>query len=593
MIATIAACLVPLATGLLPLQAAGPNLLPETEWGVIRPDEAALKVEKASLSTPVGGATTSLKITVNRATDPFYHLQVAKDVPTPIADGTRLRLSFWARSRTANPIRATVEKVGPPWTASSEIRVTLTPEWRAYQATGVSAAYPANGMGVRIQFGHQVGELEVAAVRLESLGMDPALRNARAAIEPAAVEECIRRNRTGTLKVIVRDASGKAVPGATVRVRQTRHAFLFGCNIFALNPDDASPLQRLYQERFKAVFNFATLPFYWGSYEPQRGAQQHERLTAMARWCVDNGLTAKGHPLIWHEVYPRWAPSDPDTVIPMLEARVRDLIPRYRGLVTVWDVLNEANNAPDYAQTGVGAWIKRDGGPTVVARALRWAREAANTGAGAAGAKPQLLYNDFNTSEANVQLLEGLRERKSLPDAIGIQSHMHGGVWPLEHLWGTLERFAVFGKPLHFTEATVVSGNKPSDPAGRWETTPEGERAQAEYVERFYSILFSHPAVEAVTWWDFSDLNAWQGAPAGFLRKDMSPKPAYDRLAALIKTKWWTNARSSTDAAGSCTTRAFQGSHEIEVTDARGRRATVKAELPMGRKSVTVAVTLR
>ncbi|MBM3495205.1 MAG: hypothetical protein FJX72_12920 [Armatimonadetes bacterium] len=567
--------------------APGPNLLGEGPWGTIRPDESALRVETVRLDKPVGGAGAALKITVGRATDPFYHLQIAKDVQRAIGDGTRMRLSFSARSRTGNPIRAVAEQAGPPYTPVAQLTVTLTPDWKDYAVTGTSPAYGPGGLGVRIQMGHQTGEIELAAIRLEDLGPDPVLRNAKAAIAPDAVDERILEHRTGLLKVTVRDASGKPVPNATVKVRQTRHAFLFGSNIFGLNPADASPEQRQYQERFKALLNFATLPFYWGAFEPQKGATQYDRLMAMARWCKENGLLAKGHPLIWHEVYPRWAPSDPDAAIPLLEARVREIIPSFAGLIPVWDVLNEANNAPDYPQTGVGAWIKRDGAPDVVAKALRWAREASKS------AKNVLLYNDFNTGDANVRLIEALRDRKSLPDAIGIQSHMHGGTWTPENLWATIERFAGFGKPIHFTEFTVVSGTRPAEAGGTWDTTPEGERAQADYVERAYSIMFSHPSVEAVTWWDFSDRGAWQQAPAGFLRKDMSPKPAYDRLFGLIKGKWWTNAEARTDKSGACSTRAFHGAYEIEVADGRGRKATVTIELPKGSKTRTVLVTVR
>ena len=566
---------------------AAPDLLPAEPWRVVRPDEAAMRVETIQLERPVGGQSSAVKLTVLRATDPFYHLQIAKEIPQPIAEATRLRFSFYARSRTENPMRAIVEKAEPPYTPAVEIRPTLTPEWRLYTMTGISRAYPARGLGVRFQVGHKEGEIEVAAVRLEDLGPDPVMMNARAAIQPDAVDQRIRQNRTASLKIVVRDASGNPIKNASVSVRQTRHAFLFGSNIFGLNTSDTSQTQRLYQQRFKDLLNFATLPFYWGSFEPQEGQKAYDRLETMARWCRDNGLMTKGHPLIWHEVYPRWAPAEPDAAIPLLKGRVYDIITHFKGLVPYWDVLNEANNAPDYAQTGTGAWIKRDGAARVVATALRWAREAS------AGANNVLLYNDFNTGQANVQLLTELQTMKSLPDAIGIQSHMHGGTWPLEEVWATVERFAVFKRPIHFTEATIVSGPRPAGPGSPWVTTPEGERAQADYVERFYSILFSHPAVEAITWWDFSDLNAWQQAPAGFLRKDMSPKPAYDRLMALIKGKWWTKAEATTGATGSCTIRAFQGTHEVTVTDGRGRKATIAVEVPLKRKTATVSVTLR
>ena len=85
---------------------------------------------------------------------------------------------------------------------------------------------------------------------------------------------------------------------------------------------------------------------------------------------------------------------------------------------------------------------------------------------------------------------------------------------------------------------------------------------------RFYTMLFSYPAVEAITWWDFSDRHAWQGAPAGFLRKDMTPKPAYIELKKLVKGKWWTEAQRRTDSDGSARFRGFLGDYRITVTAA-------------------------
>jgi GH35 family endo-1,4-beta-xylanase len=405
----------------------------------------------------------------------------------------------------------------------------------------------------------------------------PAPDAATAAIEPAAVEERIQKIRTGDLRVIVRDAAGNPVPGADVRVEMTRSEFLFGCNFYNLRPEDSEPWQLAYQKEFTDLFNYATLPFYWGSFEPERGKPECERLEAMARWCRDHGIEPKGHPLVWHEVWPKWAPTDPAEAIPLLRGRVFEIIRRYRGLIRYWDVLNEANNAADYAdRTGEGAWIKRDGAAAVVATALGWAREAEGS------SQCTLLYNDFNTGEANVKLLRGLQERNALPDVIGIQSHMHSGRWPLRRVWETCERFAAFGRPIHFTELTVLSStmvpkNANAVPRGEWPTTPEGEAAQAEYVEKLYPLLFSHPAVQAITWWDFSDRGAWRNAPAGLVREDMSPKPAYEKLLSLIRGKWWRNARGKSDVSGAFSARAFHGDYRIIATTADGRRAETAA----------------
>jgi hypothetical protein len=84
-------------------------------------------------------------------------------------------------------------------------------------------------------------------------------------------------------------------------------------------------------------------------------------------------------------------------------------------------------------------------------------------------------------------------------------------------------------------------------------------------VGEFYTVLFSHPAVEAVTWWDFSDQDAWQQAPAGLVRSDMRPKPAYEELRSLIKGKWWTKGEIATGSGGSIDFRGFLGRYEVEA----------------------------
>jgi hypothetical protein len=79
--------------------------------------------------------------------------------------------------------------------------------------------------------------------------------------------------------------------------------------------------------------------------------------------------------------------------------------------------------------------------------------------------------------------------------------------------------------------------------------------------------------VQAICWWDLTDLDAWKGAPAGLLRKDNSPKPAYERLRDLIRQEWWSDMRCSSDGNGSCAARVFLGDYEITSTDADGRSA--------------------
>ncbi|MBV9851593.1 MAG: endo-1,4-beta-xylanase [Armatimonadetes bacterium] len=568
----------------------GADLLAGQAWYLQKPAEGDATLATVPAEGAPGGHRTALRITVVKPSDPFYQILLGQTVAPAVPENTRLRLRFWGRSPTRSPVRAVVEENSAPYNSVTEQTPILTPDWKEYTITGtVSPAYGPNGLGVKFQVGQQAGVVELAGITLEDLGPDPAYLAAQAAVAPAAEQSRIRRCRMNDLTVLVRDKNGRPVPGARVHVAQTRHAFLFGCNFFALNPADNSPLETAYRDEFTALFNYATLPFYWGAFESRQGRPDYARLDAMAQWSVAHGVTPKGHPLVWHEVWPRWAPTDPDASIPLLHQRVTDLVTHYQGVIHYWDVVNEANS-PD-PKTGEGAWIKRDGAATVVGTALDWARAAGR------GADDTFLYNDYNTGPQNVALLTQLQKRGKLPDAIGLQSHMHGGVWPLTKVWQTCQTFAQFGLPIHFTETTVISGPRRahdvSGPAAtNWNTTPEGEAAQADYVAQFYTLLFSHPSVRAITWWDFSDLNAWQGAPAGLVRKDMTPKPAYTRLMQLIHHDWWTDSQGRADHLGRYQVHAFYGDYKITATDSHGHTVTQTVSWPEASGPRQVTVTL-
>ena len=381
----------------------------------------------------------------------------------------------------------------------------------------------------------------------------------------ADAEARIQEHRTAQAQLRVVDATGQPLANASLRVTLTRHEFKLGCNGFRIRSIDDAELQAAYEERFAALLNYATLPFYWGGYETEKGQTRQAQIEQMADWCKEHGIATKGHPLTWHEVYPQWAGDMDDAdVMARQQARVREIVSHFAGRVDTWDVVNEATVSHRF-DNAVGRWIKDRGATACVADALHWAHEA-NPGA-------TLLYNDFNVSDAFEQLVQGLLDAGAPVHTIGIQSHMHKGTWPLDKAWQACETYAAFGLPLHFTELTVLSGRLkgPEDNdwhkrRGDWLTTPEGEQAQLDYGSQVYTLLFSHPAVEAITWWDFSDAGAWPGAPAGLVRKDMTPKPLYDWLMGAFHSRWTTDETATTDADGRATPRCFFGHHEVAAT---------------------------
>jgi GH35 family endo-1,4-beta-xylanase len=397
------------------------------------------------------------------------------------------------------------------------------------------------------------------------LTADAASRENEDGLWQGAAERIERhRKADATITVLAQD---RPVRGARVSVRQTRHAFLFGCNIFAWGRVGEERLEAEYRRQFAEVFNVATLPFYWASYERQRGRPEHERTERIARWCQQQGIRCKGHPLAWNHSEPRWLPEDAQQILKLQLGRIEDCVPRFEDLIGMWDVVNEATHfdRPSFVQRApnlTAMWSEV--GQVEFTRRCFLAARAANRDA-------TLLINDYRTDAEYVQLIEQLVDDQGRPlyDVIGIQSHQHGGTWSNQKIWDVCERFAEFGVPLHFTETTIVSGRRgwQAESARRrdWPTTAEGEASQAREVERFYTMLYSHPAVEALTWWDFSDRNAWQGAPAGFVRKDMTPKPAYEVLQRLIKDRWWTRTECSTDDQGQAHFRGTLGDYRITV----------------------------
>jgi endo-1,4-beta-xylanase len=93
---------------------------------------------------------------------------------------------------------------------------------------------------------------------------------------------------------------GSPVPGAKVVVEQTRHGFLFGCNLFEWGKMPQEDVEAAYRKQFAELLNYATLGFYWASYEPRRGEPNHEQTEKVARWCREQGIVTKGHPLSWN-----------------------------------------------------------------------------------------------------------------------------------------------------------------------------------------------------------------------------------------------------------------------------------------------------
>ena len=392
-------------------------------------------------------------------------------------------------------------------------------------------------------------------------------------------------HRRATARVRIVNPDGTLHANRPVQIDQTAHQFLFGCGAFdavALGTARDDAKRQFLAERMDkwlGLFNYGTLPFYWGRYEPVEGQTRETETLAAAKWLRERGIQVKGHPLCWHTVCADWLMRFPnDEILRRQLARIRRETTAFRGVIDMWDVINEVVIMP--------VFDKYDNAVTRICNAYGQVGlvKAVFDEAKADNPDAVLLINDFNTSPAYERLLEALLEAGVPIGAIGIQSHQHQGYWGLEKLRDVLGRFSRFGLPIHFTENTLISGelmpayiedlNDWQVPS--WPSTPEGEERQAREIAEMYTELFSHPSVEAIPTWDFND-GCWLGAPSGVVRRDNSEKPAYEALKSLIHGEWETHERLVTDADGWLTLTGFKGEYAI-AADGKSAALTLDAD---------------
>ena len=108
-----------------------------------------------------------------------------------------------------------------------------------------------------------------------------------------------------------------------MKVRQLRHDFKYGANIFGLaETKNGAEHAAAYRERFAAAFNLATLPFYWQANEPEPGKYRFAKdspyvyrrppIDLCLEFCEANGIEPKAHCLNYVEVglFPTWVKGD-------------------------------------------------------------------------------------------------------------------------------------------------------------------------------------------------------------------------------------------------------------------------------------------
>jgi endo-1,4-beta-xylanase len=392
-------------------------------------------------------------------------------------------------------------------------------------------------------------------------------------------EENIEKFRKGDVSIQFKSRDGKAISNAKVSISQKSHDFLFGCIIFDLIGDENTYRPELFKERYKKIFNLAVFPFYWPSYEQHQGFTRWQDMLPVIEWCKANGITTKGHPLVWatESGTPQWLTRyTTDETEELLKSRVINLTSGFSDKIELWDVVNEPVNVKTWKHKIQNFNDTNDWGVTdtisliadYVEKALQWAHKG--------NPDATLMINEYRTlADIGVRkryddLISELKKRNAPLSGIGIQAHEPRQEWfsPLE-VWKTFDQYQRFGYPIHITEFHPQSSGVPI--TGNWRTGSWTPEAQAEFTEQFVKLCFGHPAVVSINWWGFSDRNIWLPG-GGLVDEEYNPKPVYKMLDKLINETWKTNVTLQTDNQGIVSFRGFYGEYEISIVTAEGKK---------------------
>jgi endo-1,4-beta-xylanase len=141
--------------------------------------------------------------------------------------------------------------------------------------------------------------------------------------------------------------------------------------VMALDPTWSTPQQ---QALVATEFNVVTVGAYWKRTHPERDTYDWSVTDAVVNWADSAGLGVHLHPLLYpaNTHSPAWVQASPHSeALAILEEHIATAMTRYRGVVDVWDVVNEAvSPAGGYRD----CWWLQALGPGYIVEAFRLAR---------------------------------------------------------------------------------------------------------------------------------------------------------------------------------------------------------------------------
>ena len=260
--------------------------------------------------------------------------------------------------------------------------------------------------------------------------------------------------RKSKVRFQVTYATGTALGGAAVSIKQTKSGFPFGCgmNHYIL-------LSNAYQNWFASRFKFTTFTneMKWYSTEKEQGHENYTIADAMLSFAEKNGIAVRGHNILWDspKMQPQWVKNlSPGELRIAATKRTDSVVRRYSGKLIAWDVMNENMHFSFYEDK-----LGKNASSEYYLRAYQL------------DPKTKMFSNEFNTIEYSkeiraspVNYVKKIKEILSYPGikgillGIGIQCHFSSGYPYLVYMRSALDILGSTGLPIWLTEVDVQKG---------------------------------------------------------------------------------------------------------------------------------------
>ena len=246
----------------------------------------------------------------------------------------------------------------------------------------------------------------------------------------------------------------------------------------------------------------------WSAVEWRHGSPWFGNLDPISDFARAQGMTVRGHALIWEQMTPDWAREAMlrDRNWSVVQAHFATMLTRYNDVAREWIVVNECIDT----EQGVGNMrrtsFQRAFGNGYVEHALETAREFAPTA--------RLFINEYAleydnpTDEARrialLRLVERLR-RSAIPlDGVGVQAHLELAKGPLAAI--PLRRFfrelGGMGVDIAITELDVLEQDRRAP-------VPLRDFRVAEATRAFLDIIRAQPGISSIATWGLFDHDSW------------------------------------------------------------------------------------